>query len=610
MRKKITILLALIVCVPALLIQPVFAEQTEAQNSSLGEGRVLHFPPDRFVGKIYLQDADFQKETKTFFCWIPDYEKWDCYCTAKGDVRIPTGKRVKLITNWNRKPDPEDLAKLQPDDLHALVLQGRLRADDLYMDAVGRLTGLKVLDISYPNFMSRGLYKIRKLTELEELSLGEGITDSGMPVVASLKSLKGLHFSNSSITDAGLAKVCENLSLEELSLFGKKLSNEGLAHLAGMGTLKYLRLDGDNFTDAGMAHLKDVSSLRILHAGGLMMITDEGLKHLSEHPHLERISFHHNQNITNEGARYLGRMRSLKMLDVLRSQIDDVGVGYLCKNKTLELLELPGGITEVGLQSISTLEKLKYLRVTAGSTEKGLAYIGKLSELEELWTDGQGITDTSIEHIAKLTKLKLLSLGNCPVTNKGFEKLSALKSLEKLYVRNLKITVSGLKCLNELTDLKWFTLRSVIQDYSVMDLSGLKNLELLFVYTPRESEDFLTDADLACLANLKKLKRIQTRFGAISGEGLKHLAGLPDIEQLCLGGPNLKDEDLRYFSNMKKLNSLTINGDITEKGLEHLKQFKTLGYLSLYPKRVIPHRAVRDLKKSLPGLHTFRMQTK
>ena len=143
-----------------------------------------------------------------------------------------------------------------------------------------------------------------------------------------------------------------------------------------------------------------------------------------------------------------------------------------------------------------------------------------------------------------------------------------------------------------------------------MDLSGLKNLELLFVYTPRESEDFLTDADLACLAKLKKLKRIQTRFGAISGEGLKHLAGLPNIEQLCLGGPDLKDEDLRYFSNMKKLNCLAVSGDFTEKGLQHLKEVKALESLTLLPKRVIPHRAVIDLKKSLPWLYNFRMETK
>ena len=621
---KNIVVTVMVVCVGLAGLCPAGSDVMEKYRARKGikepvvqnKGRLLHFPTDRSVGKISLQDADFQKVTATFFCWIPDMEKWDCYCAAKGDVRIPAGKRVKLSTNWNRKPDPDDLSRLRPDDLHSLVVTSgmdkSLRADDLYMDAVGRLTGLKVLDIRYSNITSQGLFKISKLTELEELSLGEGITNSGMRVAASLKSLKGLHFAGCSITDASLAKICENLSLEELSLFGEKLSDEGLAHLSKMGTLKYLRIAGDNFTDAGMAHLKDVSSLRILHAGSLMMITDEGIKHLSEHPLLERINFHWNRNITNESARYLGRMRSLKMLDVIHSQIDDVGVGYLSKCKTLEYPMLPrNAITNAGLEDIGELSNLKMLWVgtRSGSVldDDSLSYIAKLKNLQELVLAGQGVTDAGMEHLVKLKKLKLLSLANCPVTNKGFEKVSALKSLEELSVRDLKITVSGLKCLNELTNLKRLTL-NVIQDHSVMGLSGLKNLEELTISTPHKSEDLLTDADLAWLAKLKNLKWFTMHRGAISGQGLKHLAGLTNIEWLSINGFNLKDEDFRYFSNMKKLSRLSVSGsNLNDACLKHLEVLPLLSELNFSRENDITDEALKRLQAKLPNLSMIRV---
>ena len=164
--------------------------------------------------------------------------------------------------------------------------------------------------------------------------------------------------------------------------------------------------------------------------------------------------------------------------------------------------------------------------------------------------------------------------------------------------------MSGLKSLNKLTNLKILTLkRSVIQDHSVMDLSGLKNLEILTVTTPRKSKDLLTDADLACLAKLKKLKSIQTDHGAITGEGLKHLVGLPDIDRLSLGGPNLKDEDFRYFSNMKKLSLLCVSGSsLTDACLKHLEALPLLGTLSIFKDNDITDEALKRLQAKLPNL--------
>ncbi|MBW8034243.1 MAG: hypothetical protein FVQ79_00830 [Planctomycetes bacterium] len=587
--------------------------------------RILHFPADRSVGKVFVQDANIRREIKSFHYWTNDGQEWEYYCPAKGNVRIPAGKQVKFITNWNRKPDPEDLAKLAPDDLHSLTLQcggnKRFRADNSYMKSVGRLTGLKVLDIYDSNVTSRGLFEIRKLGELQRLSLGEGITNSGMRVVANLKSLKALYLNGCRITDLGLAKVCENLSLAELALSGEKLSDEGLAHLSKIRTLEYLMLSGNNFTDAGMAHLKNVPSLKTLHAGHAPMITDVGVKHLSEHPHLESVSFHWNENITNQGAKYLSTMRSLKMLDVGHAQIDNTGMGYLSKCWTLEYLHLPNiGLTDPGVARVAELENLKYLwvggRFSSPLTDKCLSSVAKLKKLEQLSIGGAGIGDEGMDHIAGLGNLKELSLFKADLlTNDGLAKLARLKSLTRLSLpRRSKVSLAGLKPLNGLTNLKYLNIGGISQDYSVMDLSGLKNLEKITIGTPHKSEDLLTDADLACLSGLKKLKWFQiscsiSRNGMdISGEGLKHLAGLTSIERLCLGGPNLKDADFRHFANMKKLSVLSVyGGSLTDACLRHLEGLPQLSTLNIYMENDITDEALGRLQAKLPNLSSIRI---
>lgn len=583
-------------------------------------GKVLHFPADRSVGKVFIQNASIQREIKSFHYWTNDGNEWEYHCPAKGDVRIGAGKQVKLITNWNRKPDPKDLAKLGPDDLHSLTLQcgrdKRFRSDNSYLKSVGRLTGLKVLDISDSNITSRGLFEIRGLEQLERLSLGERITNSGMRVVANLKSLKALYLKGCRITDLGLAKICENVSLTELALSGKKLSNEALAHLRKIGTLKYLMLSGNNFTDAGMAHLKNVPSLKILHAGGLMRVTDAGVKHLSEHPGLERVSFHWNDNITNEGAKHLSTMRSLKMLDVGHAQIDNTGMGYLSNRPTLEYLHLPNrGLTDAGLVHVARLENLKYLWVGGSSksplTDKSLSSVAKLKKLEKLCIGGAGFSDEGMDHIAGLGNLKELALFKADLlTNDGLAKLGRLKYLTRLSLpRRSKVSLAGLKPLNSLTNLKHLKISGIIQDYSVMDIFGLTSLENFTLILGDDAS--FQDADLACLANLKQMKRLQLCSPGIGDKGLGHLRGLANLQFLNISKSNITDAGLKKLVNMHKLSRIIIRGGhFTDEGLRSLENLPSLGDLQLTSNATFSNAAIEQLLNKNPNVKLNLMPLK
>lgn len=575
-----------------------------------GGDKVLHFPADRNVGKIFVQDDNVRREIRRFYYWTDDGEEWEYYCSAKGAVRIPAGKLVKFITNWNSKPVPEDLAKLKPDDLHSLVVQcgldKRARASNGYMTSVGRLTGLKVLDIYDSNINSRGLYEIRGLEQLERLSLGEGITNAGMRVVANLKSLKGLHLKGCRITDVGLGKICKNLLLEELALSGKKLSNEGLAHLSKISTLRYLLLGGNNFTDDGMAYLKDVSLLKTLHAGYAHAITDAGVKHLSEHPGLERISFHWNENITDKGVGYLKDMPALKKLDVGHAQITGKAIIDLKQVETLEYLHLPNtGFTDADMVHLAGLVNLKYIWVSGSSisplTDKSLSSIAKLKKLEQLCIGGAGFSDKGMDHIVGLTNLKKLKLFKADLlTNDGLAKLGRLNFLTQLSLpRSSKISIGGLKSLNGLTNIKHLTIRGVTQDNSVMDISGLTALEELSLVL---SDDALfQDADLACLANLKKIEKLQLCSPGIGDEGIRHLSGLTNLGFLNISESKITDVGLKCTANMDKLYRLIIrDGHFTDEGLRYLENLPALRNLELTSDTAFSDAAIQRLRKKKP----------
>ena len=558
----------------------------DMQRESPEHGRVLHFPKDRSLGRIMVQDGNIKRQIQTFYYWV-DGAHWHAQAEylgeAQGDVIIPAGKKAALFVNKNAIEDLSPLLNLKPDDLYMLSVAYK-PARNKCMPYVAHLTGLRELNLAKTNITSEGMKHITKLQSLERLTLPKAITNKGLSYVAQLESLKGLYFKENKITNAGLRHLSKLTSLKELSLGGKRIDDAGLVHLANLKSLKYLLLWGKSFSDNGLAHLKNVPSLKILNLMHLP-ITDAGVRHLSGHTGLENLSLYNTQ-VTDRGLEYLISMRSLKKLNICKrggsqDQITDRGMVHLGRIKTLEYLRLPDkGVTDEGLAHITKLGKLKYLWVSnrgdSPLTDVGLRHVTKLRSLETLWIGGTGFTDAGMSHIAKLTNLKELSLSTAPlVTNKGLAELAALKSLLSLRLSHTpKITISGLSHLNALP-LNHLEIREIDQDNLGLDISGLTQIENLFLHVARNSG--LRDEDLACLAKLKNLKWVQigfTKHSMITDAGMAHLAGLTALERLSVGGPELTDHGLSNLVNMKRLTQLYLTGNFTDKGLRHLEGLK------------------------------------
>jgi len=246
-------------------------------------------------------------------------------------------------------------------------------------------------------------------------------------------------------------------------------------------------------------------------------------------------------------------------------------------------------------------------------TDKGVQMLAKCTLLEELRIGSIGMTDASMETIAGLGNLRYLLLFGCTsVTDEGLKKLVSLKHLEDLIVGGADISISGLSCLNELPDLRYLKLKDVKQDHTGLDLSGLRNLENLTIGTRREDGP-ISDADVACLVDLKQLEWFQISQSVkkpygLTDHGLAWLAGLTQMDRLSIGGPGLTDDGLAHLRWMKKLDMLNVyGGTYTRRGLQHLENLKTLAHLTLLGEHSLSQEDIRHLFETLPNLYQVRI---
>ena len=77
-------------------------------------------------------------------------------------------------------------------------------------------------------------------------------------------------------------------------------------------------------------------------------------------------------------------------------------------------------------------------------------------------------------------------------------------------------------------------------------------------------------------------------------------------EAPVIGGPGVTDAGLGYLTSMRKLEVLTISGDITDQGLHHLEGLKGLQFVNITSEGALSDASVEALRKNLPNLVRLR----
>src|SRR5262249_11512864 len=144
-------------------------------------------------------------------------------------------------------------------------------------------------------------------------------------------------------------------------------------------------------------------------------------------------------------------------------------------------------------------------------TGKDLAGLDRLRQVEKLGLEGNPLRNGDLARIAGLTGLKWLNLEDTEITGKGMDHLKGLRSLEVLRTRKMPNAEAATPWLARLTSLRELALPG------------------------SHGEGNLTDAGLARLATLTRLKTLNVQSQRLTDAGLVHMAGLAELEELDLG---------------------------------------------------------------------------
>ena len=543
MRRSIWVTVVLLCLAPAI-------------GAGRTDSRVIHFPPDRSIGMLYVQDWD-SLETSS-------YSDWEPLCEAAGDVTVPAGKALRL--DWSKEvgDDLSALSVLASDDLQEFGLADIQIADDQLRHIV-HLTGLQELDLSETNILGTGLKYLAKLDSLKKLWLANThVGDRELAYLLELPCLEGLGLRDTPTTDAGMVVVGKITSLEVLSL-SAGVGDEGLEQLKGLKKLRWLSTGDRGVTDKGLEYLAGLTNLEYLGLEGAQ-VSDAGLV-------------------------YLRNMSKLKKLRLYGTPVTEKGFVHLESLKNLEELYVLYGVTETGLTTLSKLASLKNITVDGDSLGKeGLKLLSKFKSLEHVYIDNTEKMDLIVKELVSLRGLKELTIGT-GLTDEGIVGLRNMHSLQVLTIGPSQITGKGISVLAQLPSLHTLMLHKATLA-SEDDWAALGKLSALQTLSLRYLRSEVTDAHIAHLTGLQSLKELS--IDAVIFKDRKAFISM-DVTDIGLG----------YISKLKSLERLSLRGaKITDEGLQQLSELRGLKWISLQGCNV-NEQSLQRLKKKLPALRWF-----
>jgi len=187
------------------------------------------------------------------------------------------------------------------------------------------------------------------------------------------------------------------------------------------------------------------------------------------------------------------------------------------------------------------------------------------------------------------------------LTDDKFAPIADLHRLRELSLYNSKITNAGLAHLDDLSELRVLHLDggldNALTDDGLIHLRGLTNLEQLMLGSGK-----VTDAGMPHIARLKKLEILNLWGTGIGDAGLARLRGLRNLRELTLNGTRITDAGIETLRGMKSLRVLGLAGTrVTDAGLTGLRDLDKLRELSIWDAPVSA-AGMADLRKALPGL--------
>lgn len=393
-------------------------------------------------------------------------------------------------------------------------------------------------------------------------------------------------------------------AMPEISFPSGEVGNRGLAKLPVMERPFALDLGSDkSVTNAGLALLAKQKNLRKLDVGWSGSITPAGIAQLKDLPLLWLETGQYKFRTTAE----LESLSDFKQLEYLSL---DVSVRKLRFDmsplvKLEKLRELQFGIFDAAASSLESIAGLaSHLEVLGLGHDtihtdddfKYLAPFKKLKSLRIVYTNGPA-TGAGLKHLADMQELEKLELGGGQnFTARGLDFLPPLKRLKYLDIPYLRVQADGFAPLGRLTALETIRLPDDVTDAHLAHLASLTKLRELDL-----GQRPVTDAGLLKLDKLTALEKLGLyEAKGITGSGLAAFAGATKLKQLDLkDSVGITDAGLAGVAKLTQLESLTLPPQITDAGLAQLTPLKNLKFVDA-GRTKITKAAVEKFKAGYP----------
>jgi hypothetical protein len=178
---------------------------------------------------------------------------------ARGKILVPKDTAVWLEINFYGADHLDFIDNLKADDLDVLTFYNGgagFEIDDARLSRIGKLTGLKSLNIEETEAGAATMAAVGKMTGLVYLNLAATmIKDKDLSSLRNLTQLRNLELNHNDLSDAALPNIAglTNLRCFEGSRCG--FSAGGMKNFAALKNLRYLNLNSNKIGDAGIASI-------------------------------------------------------------------------------------------------------------------------------------------------------------------------------------------------------------------------------------------------------------------------------------------------------------------------------------------------------------------
>eukprot|EP00898_Chlorokybus_atmophyticus_P008019 jgi/Chlat1/8218/Chrsp76S07666 len=393
--------------------------------------------------------------------------------------------------------------------------------NDTWLVYLASFRHLRVLHITRCKITSQGVAHLAGLqSSLEDLSLARcsKVTDSAVPFLCQLLSLKRLDLSETGVSARGVRQLASLLCINSLALSGLPTDDTALTALAACRLLRSLQLWGSAVTDIGVQRLDDLGVTEL--------------------------------DLSWTAVRHLPHLPALSSLHMSRCGLADYAlpIGTCIKLRSLTLTGATSGVSEAVEQLSLAQAPLVYLNVNQ-TDFYDTRCLAVFLDLEQLHADDTKVGNDTLLGLVGLTKLQHLSLARTRIGSDGVMLLRGCQSLKQLSLEGcLAIDDHACDVFATLEYVKHLNLAGA----QLRGLSVLSSLDLRGAC--------VTESGWLRLQSLPALETLRLKGAGLTDDCAQAVAAISHLRTLQFQGAMVTDRGLQYFAQATRLVELDVRG--------------------------------------------------